>query len=182
METIPTVLTPRRLNMLLAWACLLLAGVLPVAALAGLWSASSESLLAQVGVALPAAAGLPVDWWQWAAVVTVSMLPICGMAYGLLRARRCFLGFLDGAVFSLGTVRHLRGFAAGLLASSLAGLMAPTLLGLLLTWQAPAGGRALLVALGAQHLLMLLFAGIVWQIAHVMTRACEISDDNAQFV
>ena len=85
-------------------------------------------------------------------------------------------------MFSLGTVQHLRGFAGGLLGSSVAGLLAPTLLSVLLTWGAAAGQRSVAVALGGQHLLMLLFAGIVWQIAHAMARAIEIADDNAQIV
>lgn len=120
--------------------------------------------------------------WQTAAAFSIGMVPVCGMSYGLLRARQCFLGFVRGETFSLGTVLHLRGFAAGLLVSSMAGLVAPTLMSVLLTWGAPEGHRSLAVALGAQHLLMLLFAGILWQIAHAMTRAVEIADENAQIV
>ena len=176
---------PVDLNQSLAWACLALAFILPVAAFYGLWAASPESLLAQAGVHLPQMAGeqtSPIALWQRVVAVVVGMLPVAGMAYGLLRAWRCFAGFARGAVFSLGTVQHLRGFASGLLGSSVAGLLAPTLLSVLLTWDAPAGQRSLVVALGGQHLLMLLFAGIVWQIAHAMARASEIADDNAQIV
>ena len=169
----------------LAWGCLALAMVLPVAALVGLWAASPEVLLAQAGVQLPAGAVVPavsLAVWQRVLAVALGLLPVAGMAYGLVRAWQCFAGFARGAVFSLGTVRHLRGFASGLLAASLAGLLVPTLLSALLTWGAPAGSRSLAVALGGQHLLMLLFAGIVWQIAHAMARAIEIADDNAQIV
>lgn len=177
--------TGQGLSRLLALACLALALVLPAAALYGLWAASPQSLLAQVGVRIPAVDGpaaLPMATWRIALAVVVGMLPVCGMAYGLLRARQCFQGFVRGEVFSLGAVRHLRGFAGGLLASSVAGLLAPTLLSVLLTLGAPAGGHSLAVALGAQHLLMLLFAGIVWQIAHAMTRAVEMADDHAQII
>ena len=169
----------------LVWGCLALAIVLPVAAVVGLWAASPESLLAQAGVQLPAGAAVPtvsLALWQRVLAVAMGLLPVAGMAYGLVRAWQCFTGFARGAVFSLGTVRHLRGFAGGLLGASLAGLLAPTLLSALLTWGAPAGQRSLAVALGGQHLLMLLFAGIVWQIAHAMARAIEIADDNAQIV
>ncbi|OYT93051.1 MAG: hypothetical protein CFE43_05980 [Burkholderiales bacterium PBB3] len=120
--------------------------------------------------------------WQTAVAFSIGMLPVCCMSYGLLRARQCFMGFVRGETFSLGTVIHLRGFAAGLLVSSLTGLVAPPLMTVLLTWGAPEGQRSMAVALGAQHLLMLLFAGIVWQIAHVMSRAIEIADENAQIV
>lgn len=173
------------LNQGLAWACLALAILLPLAALYGLWTASPETLLTQAGVHLPQFAGAqppPVAMWQRVLAVAIGLLPMAGIAYGLVRAWQCFSGFARGAVFSLGTVEHLRGFASGLLGSSVAGLLAPSLLSVLLTWGATAGERSLAVALGGQHLLMLLFAGIVWQIAHAMARAIEIADDNAQII
>jgi hypothetical protein len=173
------------LNQGLAWACLVLAVLLPLAALYGLWAASPEMLLAQAGVHLPQFAGAltpPVVMWQRVLAVAIGLLPMVGVAYGLVRAWQCFSGFARGAVFSLGTVEHLRGFASGLLGSSVAGLLAPSLLSVLLTWGAAAGERSLAVALGGQHLLLMLFAGIVWQIAHAMARAIEIADDNAQII
>ena len=178
-------LSPSEFNRLLAVACLGLALVLPCAGLYGLLTETPQGLLAKVGVHLPALENesvFPIATWQMAMAVAIGMLPIFGMAYGLLRAWQCFAGFARGAVFSLGTVQHLRGFAGGLLGSSVAGLLAPTLLSVLLTWGEAAGQRSVAVALGGQHLLMLLFAGIVWQIAHAMARAIEIADDNAQIV
>ncbi len=175
--------SPFNLNQTLAWACLILAIVLPAAAIYGLWTASPQALLAQAGVNLLQVSGeQAIAPWQRVLAVLIGLLPVAGMAYGLVRAWRCFAGFARGAVFRLSTVRHLRGFASGLMASSVAGLLAPTLLSVLLSWGAPAGQRALAVALGGQHLLMLLFAGIVWQIAHAMARAIEIADDHAQIV
>lgn len=177
--------SPDRLNQALAWACLALAIVLPLATFYGLWAASPETLLAQAGVQSPPGAGaqaLFVAPWQRVLAVLIALLPVAGVAYGLVRASQCFAGFVRGAVFSLGAVQHLRGLAGGLLVAGLAGLLAPTLLGLLLTWGAPAGQHAVAVSLGSQQLLMLLFAGIVWQIAHVMASAREIADDNAQIV
>lgn len=173
------------LNQGLAWVCLALAIVLPLMALYGLSTASPDALLAQAGVQLSpraGAEGVSVAPWQRVLAVAIGLLPVAGMAYGLVRAWQCFSGFACGAVFSLATVQHLRGLAGGLLAASVAGLLAPTLLGLLLSWGAVAGQHALVVSLGSQQLLTLLFAGIVWQIAHAMARASEIADDNAQIV
>jgi hypothetical protein len=51
-----------------------------------------------------------------------------------------------------------------------------------LTLGAPAGQRALSLGLGSNELLTLLFAGMVWQIAAVMTRAVALAEENAQFV
>ena len=93
----------------------------------------------------------------------------------------CDSCFARGEVFSLATVRHLRGFAAGLLLASCAGVVVPTLIVLMLTLEA-AGGRVLTVSLASQQLLMLLFSGIVWQMGHAMTRAVELAEDNAQII
>jgi len=175
----------RGLNTLLALACLALAVVLPALTLYGLCTTPAEAWLAGLGIKSSPAADQP-GWriapWQSGLAMLVGMLPVCGVAYGLLRARLCFLGFVRGQTFSLGTVRHLRGLAAGLFASAAAGLLSPPLISVLLTLGAPAGKRALSVGVGSNEVLMLLFAGIVWQIAHVMTQAVELADEHAQIV
>ncbi len=173
------------LSKLVAWACLALAVLLPIAALIGALQTSPVAMLVQMGIRLPSGASLeslPVAAWQHVAAACTSLLPVSAVAYALWRAHQCFSGFARGETFSLGTVRHLRGFAAGLLASSSAGLLAPTAIVLLLTLGAPAGQRVLTVSLGAQQLLVLLFSGIVWQMGHAMTRAVEIAEDNAQII
>jgi hypothetical protein len=38
------------------------------------------------------------------------------------------------------------------------------------------------LTIGSSELLMLLFAGMVWQIAHVMTQAAALADEHAQIV
>jgi hypothetical protein len=173
------------LSRLLAWACLALAVLLPVAAVFSVWQTSAAGMLGQMGIRLPSGASLdslPIAAWQYGAAVGISLLPVGAVAYALLRAHQCFNGFVREDIFSLATVRHLRGFAAGLLVSSSAALLAPTAIVWLLTLYAPAGGRILTVSLGAQQLLMLLFSGIVWQMGHAMTRAVEIAEDNAQII
>jgi hypothetical protein len=173
------------LSRVLAWACLALALLLPVVALYGVLQTSAVGMLTQMGIRLPSGASLeslPITAWQHGLAVCISLLPVSAVAYALWRAHQCFKGFVRGEIFSLGTVRHLRGFAAGLLVSSSAGLVAPTAIVWLLTLNAPEGGRVLTVSLGSQQLLMLLFSGIVWQMGHAMTRAVEIADDNAQII
>lgn len=175
----------QRLSRLLAWACLALAVLLPVAVLSGLLQTTPVDMLTQMGIRMPAGVQLerlPITTWQHVLAVGVSLLPVGAVAYALVRAGQCFGGFVRGETFSLTTVRHLRGFAAGLLVSSGAGLLAPTAIAWLLTLYAPAGGRALTLSLGSQQLLMLLFAGIVWQMGDAMTRAVELAEDNAQII
>ena len=173
------------LSRVLAWACLGLAALLPVAALTTSLQTSPVGMLVQMGIRLPSGASLdslPITTWQHVAAICLSLLPVAAVAYALWRARQCFSGFVRGETFSLATVRHLRGFAAGLLVSSSTGLLAPTAIVWLLTLGAPAGERVLTVSLGAQQLLMLLFSGIVWQMGHAMTRAVELAEDNAQII
>lgn len=173
------------LSRVLAWACLGLAVLLPAAALANSLQMSPVAMLVQMGIRLPSGASLvslPIAAWQHVVAVCISLLPVCAVAYALWRARQCFSGFVRGETFSLATVRHLRGFAAGLLVSSSAGLLAPTAIVWLLTLGAPVSERVLTVSLGAQQLLVLLFSGIVWQMGHAMTRAVELAEDNAQII
>ena len=175
----------QRLSRLVAWTCLGLAVLLPAAALYSALRMSPVDMLIQMGIRLPSGdnlESLPIALWQHVLVIGISLLPVGAVAYALLRARQCFAGFVRGETFSLATVRHLRGFASGLLVSSSAGLAAPTAIVWLLTLYAPAAGRVLTVSLGAQQLLMLLFAGIVWQMGHAMTRAIELAEDNAQII
>lgn len=185
LHSTPAIGSKHALSRIVAWACLALAVLLPLAALISAAQTSPVGMLVQMGIQLPSGAdleSLPIAVWQQGLAVCISLLPVGAVAYALWRAHQCFNGFVRGEVFSLTTVRHLRGFAAGLLASSSAGLLAPTAIVWLLTLYAPAGGRVLTISLGAQQLLMLLFAGIVWQMGHAMTRAVELAEDNAQII
>ena len=174
-----------RFNALLALACLAMAVAIPALTLYGLCTTPPEIWLERLGgtSAFPAGQpGLQIAWWQSALVVLAGMLPACAMACGLFCARLCFLGFARGETFSLGTVRHLRGFAIGMFAAALGGLVSPALISVLLALGAPPGKRSLGLTIGSSELLMLLFAGMVWQIAHVMTQAAELADEHAQIV
>jgi hypothetical protein len=187
MKSSPSAISPAgaRLNALLALACLAMVMAIPALTLYGLCTTPPEIWLARLGgtSAFPAGQpGLQIAGWQSGLAVLAGMLPACAMAYGLFRARLCFLGFARGETFSLGTVRHLRGFAVGMFAAALGGLVSSPLVSMLLTLGAPPGKRSLGLTIGSSELLMLLFAGLVWQIAHVMTQAAALADEHAQIV
>ena len=173
------------LSRLLAGACLALAVLLPVATLIGSLHASPVDRLVQLGIRLPSGGdlqSLPIAAWQHALALVIGLLPVGAVSYALWRACQCFSGFVRGEVFSLATMRHLRGFGAGLLVSSVAGMLAPTGIVLLLTLGSRAGEHVLTFSLDSQQLMMLLFSGIVWQMGHAMTRAVELAEDNAQII
>ena len=56
------------------------------------------------------------------------------------------------------------------------------LLSILLSWQTYAQGQSIVIALGSDTLLALLFAGLVAVTAWVMAEANAIADEHAQFV
>jgi hypothetical protein len=174
----------QRLNSAFAWACALLAVTLPLAVLYHLMSIPTADLLLRAGVNLSVmqAQALEVSMLQRSLAVVLGMVPVVCASYGLVCAMRCFSGFSQGEYFSVRTVRYLRGFAAGVFASVVAGFFASMLISVLLTAGAPAGQRALAMGLGSNELLTLLFAGMVWQIAAVMAKAVALAEENAQFV
>lgn len=172
------------ISSVLAWACALLAVALPLAVAYHLLSTPVDSLLVRAGLSLQAAqaAAMDITLGQKCLAALLGVLPVCCASYGLVCAMRCFSGFSQAEYFSLRTVKYLRGFAAGIFASVVTGVLASTLVTVVLTLGAPAGQRALSLGLGSNELLTLLFAGMVWQIAAVMARAVALAEENAQFV
>ncbi len=174
----------QRLNSAFAWVCALLAVALPLAVFYQLVTTPTEGLLLRAGVSLSTlqAAMLEVELWQRIFAVMLGMVPVCCASYGLVCAMRCFSGFSQSEYFSLRNVRYLRGFAAGVFASVVAGFLVSMAISVLLTLGAPAGQRALAMGLGSNELLTLLFAGMVWQISAVMAKAVALAEENAQFI
>ena len=174
----------QRLNSALAFACALLAVALPLAVLYYLISTPSVGLLQRAGVTLSALQGAALDvaLWQRSLAVLLGMVPVCCASYGLLCAMRCFSGFSQAEYFTPRTVRYLRGFAAGIFASVVAGVFTSMLTSVVLTLGAPAGQKALAIGLGSNEVMTLLFAGMVWQISAVMAKAVALAEENAQFV
>jgi hypothetical protein len=172
------------ISSVLAWACALLAVALPLAVAYHLLSTPVENLLLRAGLSLQAAqaAAMDISLGQKCLAVLLGVLPVCCASYGLVCAMRCFSGFSQAEYFSLRTVKYLRGFAAGIFASVVMGVVTSMLITVVLTLGAPAGQRALSLGLGSNELLTLLFAGMVWQIAAVMARAVALAEENAQFV
>ena len=90
--------------------------------------------------------------------------------------------FAAGRIFSGDAARSLRGFALGVGASALLKPAAGAALSLLLGAVSPAHMRSLVLNVGSDTLLSLLFAGIVAIIAGVLVEAADVAAENAQFV
>ncbi|TAG02514.1 MAG: DUF2975 domain-containing protein [Burkholderiales bacterium] len=174
----------QRATRALAACCLLLAILLPLASVYGLANRWPNALLAVLGNAnLPhreatlAAAGSASLW----VAAIVGMLPVALMSYALVIAYRIFSGFTAGDYFNRGVVDSLRRFAAAMFVAALACVLVPPLVGLIVT-AGGSGPMSLSLSFGSQHLVLLLFAAVVWQMARVMAEAVAIAEENAQIV
>lgn len=176
----PAAAPARLLNMALSATCIFLIATLPaVTVFVALFSFDTFSN----GLGLPpeqSAAALSSV--QRAAVVAVALVPVAFVVYALVSARRCFRRFARGEYLSLAVVRSLRGFAAGVFWFVVAAFVTNPVLTFLITLGAGPDGHRVNVSFSSAQALTLLFAGIVWQVAAVMTRAVAVAEENAQFV
>jgi hypothetical protein len=136
----------------------------------------------EVPAALLLKAGLGADalssrdglrWGLWA----MALLPVACLSFALWQAGLCFARFARADYLSIPVVALLRRFTAGLL-----GLVLPTAMSALLSTATPSGQRSLVVSVGSQEVLFLLFAALLWQIASVIARAVAIDEENRQFI
>lgn len=194
-------LPQKRLSRVLDTGCLLLAlslpllmlvlallspstllGALNLASTHIVWSlfyaSDPDSLVRASDIATP----LVLNGLQMVIFTVLVMIPTLFQSWGLLSVRQCFRAFVHGDYFSLAVVKGLRGFAAGTFLSIIAGMLATPLISLVVTLYAERGQHSVAFSINSGQLLMLLFAGILWQIAGVMTRAATLSEENSQFV
>lgn len=183
MTDLPQTARRRRIattSRIMAWSCLLVALLLPLAVL-GYWLVTPAPLLALN-------ARVPVEWLgefglpHRLAAAVASHLPLLVLAWGLWRLRRCFMGFAQGELFQPTSLRGFRDFSVALAAAALVGIPAQTLLGIVMSWGAPAGQKQLVVSVSSDMLLMLFLAAALAVIGWVLAEAAAIAEENASFV
>lgn len=182
-QTSLQVLRAHRLRSVSRWmahACLA-ASVLCVAALAIYWFVTPQAdLLAAAQISFPALR--EVGFGTRVAALAISTMPLTVLIWGLLNARRCFVLFSQGRIFTAEAVDGFRRFSLALLLSALLKPFAGAALTALLSWGGPPGTRMVAIHLGSDTLFSLLFAGAMMVIVWVMSEAIAIADENAQFV
>ena len=171
-------------NAVLSVICLVVAIGLPVLVAYYLATAPASALAGNIGLPDSSpmrAAGFPMSFSLRVIVVAMGLVPVGCMAVALMYARRCFRSFSRHEYFTLAVVRGLRGLAGAIFFSGVAGLLIAPLASILLS--AFGGGRlSLTLSLGSSDTLLLLFAGIVWQVASVMAKAVVLAEEHSQFV
>jgi hypothetical protein len=160
---------------MLAAVCLVLIVLLPVG-VALYWALA-------VRVNLPAdAIRVVLLPWQRVAGGVLAELPLVLLLMGLWQARKCFLLFAAGKVFTSETVTCLKRFAGWTMASVIAGVPVATAISIVISLTNPPGLQQLAVSIGSDQVLLLFFAGMVWLIADVISQGQVLAEENARFV
>lgn len=165
----------------LAYACVALMLLLPLAVVIYWLKADSATLAVRAQLPHHAIQAPLAGWQRWAGAL-VTLVPIALLSLGLAQARRCFLLFVAGEVFSRRTVQCLRRFAGWTMASVGAAIVAGAALSVLLTLNNAPGMRHLALSIGTDQLFMLFFAGMVWLMAAVIGQGQTLAEENASFV
>lgn len=170
----------RHLSGWMAQGCLATCMALPLAMGAYWFTTPSRALFGAAG--LPGVPPMELALTVRTLGFFIAVVPLGALVFGLLNARRCFRDFAVGRLYGLSTITRLRAFALGVAASALLKPLAGAALSLLLSWHAGPGGKSLVLTVGSDTLIALLFAGTVAILAWVMGEAMALSDENQQFV
>jgi Protein of unknown function (DUF2975) len=132
--------------------------------------------LGQAGAALPIT---PLG--QFAAGIVLA-IPVGVMIYGLLAARRMFGEFARGEVFTECAARHLRVFAATVLAQAALGPLTSAGFSAALSLGIPPDQRAIAIAFSTNDYFALIVGGVLFATATVMREAARLDHENKSFV
>jgi Protein of unknown function (DUF2975) len=171
----------RRLSKKLAIACVLVSVLIPVMVIV-YWA---EAAPAQLAMRVHLAADLiqsEIYVWQRVLGAALTEIPVVLMIIGLMRARQCFRGFAEGALFTPQAVQALRGFAYWVMWSAIAALAITPLLSICLTFNNAVGARHVAVGIGTDHLLTFFFAAVVWLMANIIQQGHALAEENQSFV
>lgn len=171
----------QRMSRFLAASCWVLIIVLPCL-FVWFWAVATTGQIA-------ARVNLPVDviqgslmTWQRVAGCGISAVPLALLLAGVWQARKCFVLFAGGQVFTLLAVVALKRFASLAALSFVCSFVASTVLSTLLTINNAPGTRQLAIGLSTDQAFALFFAGVVWLMAAVIAQGLHLAEENANFV
>jgi len=117
-----------------------------------------------------------------AAAAAIIAIPVGVLLFGLWQARALFADFAEGRAFTLASARHLRDFAACVLAQAILGPLSSAAVSLALTFSNPPGNRQFAIPLSLDNYVALIVGGVLLAVAWVMVEATQIADEHASFV
>ena len=171
----------QRISRAMVLACNALMALLPVA-LVWYWSATPAGELAAQGNLGPAAIQSPLQAWQRMAAGAVTAVPLALLLAGIWQARRCFVQFALGQVFTKQATAQLRRFAGWVAAAAGAAIVAGAVTSVLLTLNNPTGMRHLAIGISSSHVFTAFFAALVWLMADVIGQVQLLAEENRQFI
>lgn len=179
--TDPNLKRLQRISRLLAASCWVLIIVLPLL-FAWFWAVSTPAQLAsRVNLSANIIQG-PLMLWQRLAGGCISAVPLGLLLAGIWQARKCFVLFAGGEVFTLQAVVALKRFASLATACFASSWLASTALSTLLTINNLPGMRQIAIGFSTDQVFALFFAGVVWLMAAVIAQGMHLADENARFV
>ena len=171
----------RRTSRAMVLACTALIAVLPVALVLYWWTASAGELASQ-GNLQSGAIQANLQAWQRVMAALVSTVPLGLLLMGIWQARRCFVQFALGQVFTLQAVACLRRFAGWVALAAAAAIIAGAVISVVLTFNNLPGTRQLSFGISSNHLFTVFFAALVWLLADVIGQGQALAQENRQFV
>lgn len=171
----------RHFSQLIAWGCLAVLVIAPVAALYFLINIDAFATLARRTLELPIQ-WQTVESWQWYSLWVSTSLHLAVGLGGLYFLRRAFENFAKGELFNRNNSRNLRLFAIFLFAQALATPVHLGLSSVLLSLNHPTGQKLLSVTLGSGEIKVITLAMILWVMSDLLIKGTQIERENKQFV
>jgi Protein of unknown function (DUF2975) len=171
----------RRISKNLAFTCLALSFLLPVLVIA-YWADASTAQLAVRAHLAANAIQEELHLWQRGLGALITEIPVLLSVCALMKARQCFRGFAQGALFTAEAVGALRGFAAWTMWAAISGFLIGPLLSVCLTFNNPKGFRHVAIGLGTDLILTFFFAAMVWLMSSIIQQGQLLADENQSFV
>jgi hypothetical protein len=171
----------RRLSNGLYW---LVNAVLVTAPIAVLWGFSQAwtnpdwvvSMLAN----LPR--GMAIDPSRSVTITLLGCIAAAPLFYAIFQMKGLFNHYRRGDILTEACARHILRIGQGLMVTSVAALLLPTLQTLALTYDNPPGSRMLMLGISGNVVAVFLLSGLLTVIGLALRDAAKIAAENASFV
>ena len=119
---------------------------------------------------------------QWYGLWALTLIYLLPGLIGIFFLQRAFSSFAQGETFELSTTQDLRRFATLLFIQAIARPVYLAAMSVLLSFNHPAGERALSLIIGSEEFQGLALAMIFWVICDLLVKANHLEHENKQFV
>lgn len=161
-----------------AWACVVVGVGLALTTVVTIWTTPASAVFGRLGLStLDHAAA-----WQLHLGRVLACLPTTIGALAVLALAGSFRSIARGELFAAGTVGGLTRFAGLTLGALVVSIAVPPLTSVAVSHGAAAGEGRLVFVLGSQQVFILLAAGTLWLLSHLLREASRLERENAEFV